>query len=397
MKKNFLIITIFLLLITYIYYCYISLLPDSIYMDPNLNYNFRCLPFINIQVTEEMYYDNKNNSIIEVSFLNKIPIKNINIIDIENIKIIPIGNIIGLKLYTNGVLIVGFSELKDKNNVTISSASNSDIKEGDIIISINDFEIDDIKTLKEVVSNSSGDILNLELLREGNIINTSIKPVEVSNKEYKLGLWVKDAATGVGTISFYEPESRMFAALGHGITDSDTNKLIDIDYGEVVTSKILTVKKSENGNPGEIRGTIINQNKIGEVLKNTNFGVYGILDDLTFLNINVEDTLNIAKRDEIEVGKAKIKCIVDDSNIAKYYEVEIQKIFLDNNYNNKSMQIKITDDELLNKTGGIVRGLSGAPIIQNGKFIGVITNVLVSKPEVGYAVFADIMIENLQK
>ena len=220
-------------------------------------------------------------------------------------------------------------------------------------------------------------------------------PIETDDDEYKLGLWVKDAATGVGTMSFYEPTSKSFAVLGHGITDSDTNTLINIDSGELVTTKIISLKKGESENPGEIKGTIVNQKTIGDVTKNTQFGVYGKLENLTALNIDASKTLNVALRQEIEIGDAKILCALDDNNISKEYSIKIEKIYSDNDYNNKSMLIRITDKELLDKTGGIIRGLSGAPIIQNNKFVGAITNVLVSNPEVGYAVFADLMIKQI--
>lgn len=395
MKKSNFIITIFFLLIVYIYISYVNLLPSSIILLSNETFKIRSLPFIDRIETMQTSNRNIKNSNLEVKLFGKILLKNINISKIENLQIVPIGKIIGLKLYTNGVLIVGFSEIEDINKKIIKPFENSDIKEGDTIISINNSEIEDIKDLKKIVNNSNGENLEIKLLRDGDIITTSISPVEVEKKEYRIGLWVKDAATGVGTITFYEPESKMFAALGHGITDSDTNKLIEIDSGELVTSKILSVKKGENGLPGELKGTIVNQENIGEVIKNTSFGVYGLLNNLTSLNISLENRIPIALREEIELGKATVLCTVDDSNVPKEYNIEIQKIYNDNNYNNKSMLIRITDESLSEKTGGIVRGLSGAPILQNGKFIGAITNVLVSNPEIGYAVFADLMIKEL--
>ena len=395
MKKFNFIITIFIMLFFYIYITYITLLPSNIVILNKNEINIRKLP--GIEITELIQTSNRNttNSNIELKLLGKIPLKSINAYTIENIELVPIGKIIGLKLYTNGVLVVGFSEIEDKNNKLLKPYKESNIQEGDTIIKINNTDIEDIESLKNVVNDSSGNNMEMVLLRNGNIITTSITPAEIVGKQYKLGLWVKDAATGVGTITFYEPESKFFAALGHGITDSDTNKLISIDSGKLVTTKILNVKKGENGIPGEIKGTIINQNTIGEVLKNTQFGVFGILDDLTSLNIDSENRIKIASRDEIKVGEAQILCTVDDTNTVKEYGIEIQKIYYENDYNNKSMLIKISDKELLEKTGGIIRGLSGAPVIQNGKFIGAVTNVLVSNPEVGYAVFADLMVKEL--
>ena len=219
--------------------------------------------------------------------------------------------------------------------------------------------------------------------------------MKTDDKEYKLGLWVKDAATGVGTMTYYEPNSKSFAVLGHGITDSGTNNLINIESGELVTSKVISIKKGEIENPGEIKGTILNQQTIGRVSKNTQFGIYGTLDNLTSLNIDTSKKMKVALRDEIKIGEAKIICSLDNSNKTKEYSIEIEKIYYDNDYNNKSMLIRVTDPELIDKTGGIIRGLSGAPIIQNGKFIGAVTNVLVSNPEIGYAIFGDLMVKEM--
>ena len=163
---------------------------------------------------------------------------------LENIEVIPIGKVIGLKLYTNGVLIVGLSEIENSKPY-----NEEEIKEGDTIIKIDDKYIETIEDLKEAVNNSKGNNLNLTLNRNGSIFTSNIKPVKNKEDEYKLGLWVKDAATGVGTISFYEPNSKSFAALGHGITDNDTDSLIDIESGELVTSKVISIKKGEKGVP----------------------------------------------------------------------------------------------------------------------------------------------------
>ena len=199
---------------------------------------------------------------------------------------------------------------------------------------------------------------------------------------------------GVGTVTFYEPSTKSFAALGHGIVDIDTEELINIASGEFVTTKILNITKGESGNPGRIQGTIDNQENIGIISKNTRFGIYGKVDDTHNLNIDYTKEMEVALRSEIQKGKATILCSLDNEKV-KEYEIEIEKIYVNNNYDNKSMLIKITDQELLEKTGGIIQGMSGSPIIQNGKFVGAITNVLVNNPEEGYAVFGDIMLKQM--
>lgn len=200
---------------------------------------------------------------------------------------------------------------------------------------------------------------------------------------------------GVGTITFYEPETKEFAALGHGILDVDTNKLINIGKGELVTSKILSITKGENGKPGEIKGSIENGTTIGEINKNTLFGIYGKINNLVGLNINVNKVYEVATRNEIKTGEASILCSLDDSG-PQEYKINIDKIYYNNNSNNKSMLISVTDEKLIEKTGGIIQGMSGSPIIQNGKFIGAVTHVLVNDSTEGYAVFGDMMLKQMR-
>lgn len=395
MKRIKIIITIIFLSLIYIYISNITLIPNSIVLINGENFKYKKLPGIEISEIQETSSENYNISNMEFKLFGALPVKNLNVTRIEDIEVVPIGKIIGLKLYTDGVLVVGKSEIEDSEHNMIKPYEGAGINEGDTIVSINNEKVESIETLKRIVNNSKGKNLNITLLRNGTTFTSSIKPIESKNKEYKLGLWVKDAATGVGTMTFYEPFSQSFAVLGHGITDSDTDTLINIDYGELVTSKVISIQKGKTESPGEIKGTILNQQKIGTVNKNTQFGIYGNLENLTSLNIDTSKSMKVASRDEIAIGEAKILCSLDTNNKAEEYSVEIEKIYYDNDYNNKSMLIRITDENLIEKTGGIIRGLSGAPIIQNGKFIGAITNVLVSNPEIGYGIFADLMIKEL--
>lgn len=231
----------------------------------------------------------------------------------------------------------------------------------------------------------------------GEILTSNITPSKVAANEYKLGLWVRDSATGVGTMTFYEPQTQKFGALGHGISDADTNELLDIQTGEVVTSKVVNINKGKKGVPGEIKGSISNGIKLGEVYNNTNFGIFGNLENQNILTLEkYKDGIEIAVRNEIKLGEATILCSLEDNEIDEY-KVEITNIDIDNNTNNKSMQIKITDERLIGKTSGIICGMSGSPIIQNNKLVGALTNVLVSDPQQGYGVFADIMIKEMMK
>lgn len=411
MKKIKFILTFFLLFIIYSYIVFFTVLPENVFLINNEKLILRTP--LGIELIETTMTNNSNNNDsnlactenisedinytnIEVKLFGKLSLKNIKIAKLEEIKVVPIGKVIGLKMYTNGVLVVGMSEVEDNNKHKIKPYENSDIKPGDTILEIDKKRIEDIDNLKQVVNDSNGNKIEITILRNGNIVNTNIIPAQTEESKYQLGLWVKDAATGVGTITFYEPESNSFGILGHGITDSDTNNLINIDSGELVTAKVISLKRGEANIPGEIKGTIINSNTIGEITKNTQFGVFGKLSNLTALNIDISKSIEVASREEIKEGEAQILCSINSSNVSKEYKIEIEKIYKENDYNNKSMLIKITDEELLNETGGIIRGLSGAPIIQNGKFVGAVTNVLVSNPQIGYAIFGDMMVKEIK-
>ena len=390
------ILIIFLMLIIYAYFISIEFLPEEITLLSGEKYSIKTLYGIDTIATSKTGASSSEKIDVDIQLFGKINLKTISVNILDDIEVVPIGKIIGLKLYTNGVLIVGMSEIENIENQLERPFENVDIREGDTIIKVNETEIDSIESLQNEVNNSKGESINLTLVRNGTILTSNIIPTQTEENEYKLGLWVRDAATGVGTVTYYEPKSKQFAALGHGITDIDTNKLIDIESGQLVTSNIVSIKKGEAGSPGEIKGSILNQTTIGNVNKNSIFGIYGQLTNLTSLNIDTSKTVKVALRNEIKTGEAKVICNIDGRQ-TKEYSINIDKIYLDNDSSNKSFIIRVTDKELIDKTGGIIRGLSGAPIIQNGKFIGAITNVLVQNPQIGYGVFADLMIKEMKK
>ena len=397
------IIIITFLLIIYAYVCNISLLPSNyIIMQGE---NLRLYTLLGIRLIEESSYQTlqtsstleqeKINKIGKVSFrlnlFNLIPLKNIDVNVIPKTTVVPMGNAIGLKLYTAGVLVVGMSEIEGKKPY-----ENSGIKEGDRIIQINQNQIDNTDDLMKAVNKSDGNNISIKYVRDEKTITTSIKPLKNSSNEYKIGLWVRDAAAGVGTLTFYEPSSGMFATLGHGIMDIDTAELIKLANGELVTTNILSINKGTKGNPGEIRGTIEAGHTIGSISKNTKFGVFGTINKTPYLNTSNTNEVQVALREEIKTGKAQIICELENGK-KEYYDIEIQRIFISNNKDNKSMLIKVTDKKLSEKTGGIIQGMSGAPIIQNGKFVGAVTHVLVNDPTIGYGVFADIMLKQMKE
>ena len=404
MKKILkMLLLVFFLSVIYVYTLVIENIPSELVIFEGEPISMRTLLGITIKDENQETMEVSSNSgntvsdevgkaTLEVSLFNNISLKNVDVSVLPKTTVIPVGNIAGVKLYTSGVLVVGMSEIEGSDNKKYKPYENSGIEEGDTIIKVNETEINSTEELVETVNSSQGRDIQIKFIHDEETKECSITPVETRSHEYKLGLWVRDSAAGVGTVTFYEPSTKTFGALGHGITDIDTNELINIASGEFVTTRILNITKGESGEPGKIQGTIENQQNIGTISKNSKFGVYGKVDNLSSLNIDTSKEMEVASRDEIQTEKATILCSLDNQK-PQEYEIEIQKIYKENNYDNKSMQIKVTDEKLLEKTGGIIQGMSGSPIIQNGKFIGAVTHVLVNNPQEGYAVFGDIMLK----
>ena len=400
MKKRYFFI-ILILLVILVYASNITQLPSRIFLLNGENIQLKRVFGVefkrkNKEVQETWQDKNLETTKMDVMLFGNMKVKEIAVTTYPRIKVAPTGNLIGLKLYTNGVLVIGTTEVKNIENKIEKPYESINIKEGDTILEVDHQEIDSTQTLQKIVNESNGRDIEIKYARAGETYTANIKPANTAKDEYKLGLWIRDSASGVGTMAFYEPESKKFAALGHGISDGDTGELLDIQTGELVNSKIVSVSKGRKGIPGEIKGSIAKQATIGTVMQNTNFGIFGSLNENIITNNKYSAGLEIALRDEIELGEATILSTVNN-NDTQEYKVEITSIDSENNSNNKSMQIKIVDENLLNNTGGIICGMSGSPIIQNNKIVGALTNVLVSDPQIGYGVFADIMIKEMMK
>ena len=264
----------------------------------------------------------------------------------------PIGRTVGLKLYTNGVLVVGMSEIDGIDGNKYMPYSECGIKEGDMIKEINGKEISNTQELINIVNSSNGKEISIKYQRNEELIYTSIIPIKGKDGTYMIGLWVRDAAAGIGTLTYYEEATKTFAALGHGITDVDTGNLLNISNGELVTSQIVSIVKGVKGRTGEIRGIIDNGEKIGEIESNTSIGVYGKVTNIDFINSIKQEELEVAKRNEIKTGEATIICQLENNKVERY-KIEIKKIYK-NSKDNKSMLIEITDENLIAKTGGII-------------------------------------------
>lgn len=396
------IILLAFLIILYIYILVINYIPEQITIFEGENLSLKTFFGITLNSNDEsltVSADTGEKTInkigtekLSVNLFEKIFLKNIDVSVIPRTTVIPVGSIAGAKLYTSGVLVVGMSEIEGKDKIKYKPYENTGIEEGDTILKINDNIINSTDDLIDKVNESKGEKINIEYIHDEQTKECSIIPIKTDAEEYKIGLWVRDSAAGVGTVTFYEPSTKKFGALGHGITDIDTGELLNIASGEFVTASILNIKKGEDGNPGKIQGTVEEQEIIGKISKNTEFGIYGKIENLSSLNIDASKEMEVALREEIKLGKAYILCSLNNQKVEQY-EIEITKIYKDNNYNNKSMEITVTDPKLIEKTGGIIQGMSGSPIIQNGKFVGAVTHVLVNSATQGYAIFGDLMIK----
>lgn len=303
--------------------------------------------------------------------------------NIKDMDIILGGEAVGIKLLATGVLIMGVD--RDDTNLSV----------GDIILSIDGEKVESNSEVSSILNKSNSDSLKLEISRNNNIFFTDIIPIkdDISGK-YKLGLWVKDSSAGVGTITFYDRNTLRFASLGHGVTETKENYILPITSGGITKTLIYSIKKGEVKNAGELKGTLSN-NILGDIKFNSENGIYGNFIEDKNIDVLKKDSIQILTKSKIKEGKASIFCTLDDNQVHEY-EISIEKVLLTSS-GNKNMIIKITDQNLISKTGGIVQGMSGSPIIQDGKLVGAITHVFLNDPTRGYAVFIENMIEDMNQ
>ncbi|MDU3722184.1 MAG: SpoIVB peptidase [Clostridium celatum] len=385
--KNFSIITAPIAILALITYISISHLPDKIYVNESTEVSDIC-----IQNSSILNKINVKKDKLNVDFLGVIPVKSVAVQKVEDIKLYPGGTSVGIKLSTEGVLVVGFSKVDGVNGSEISPAKNAGIQLGDVLLKVNEEAIESSKQLSSILRNNNSSSVNIEFLRDGCKFNKEVELIKEGD-EYKLGLWVRDSTAGIGTLTFYHKDSETFGALGHPITDGDTNTTFTIKEGELLSASVLSVRKGEKGTPGELRGLFVNEkNSIGNIQNNTSSGIFG-QSYVPLVNSEFNQPMSIGYRNEITEGKATIITTIDDSG-PKEYEIEIVKLLQQDKPGPKSMIIKVTDEELLSKTGGIVQGMSGSPIIQNNKIVGAVTHVLINKPDIGYGIYIEWMLED---
>ena len=357
-------------------------IPDSFRVVEGQELDLQTLGFSTEPVTEnEIDVISMNHSTGEydadVLLFNTIPIKTVHVDVTEPLMLVPCGTPFGIKMFTNGVVVVGMSDI-DSESGKVNPATEAGLKIGDIITNINGVTVNENEEVSEAIQDCNGESLVLTVKRDTEILEISLNPVKTSQDgSYKGGLWVRDSTAGIGTVTFYNPENGLFGGLGHG-------------NGDIVPVTISGVTKGQKGAAGELRGYFSSNQAIGNLFINSDEGVYGQLDASPV----EQQALPVAMKQEVKEGPAQILTTVADGE-PQYYNVTIESIEYKNSSRVKNLVVLVTDEVLLEKTGGIVQGMSGSPIIQNGKIVGAVTHVFLNDPTRGYGIFAENMVENL--
>ncbi|HHU22817.1 MAG TPA: SpoIVB peptidase [Clostridiales bacterium] len=306
----------------------------------------------------------------------------------EITELVPMGCTVGIEMKMDGVLVVGLSNLETENG-PFSPAGNAGIMPGDLLVRLGNCEIRSAQEFIDAASKLTGEEVAVTVRRGERIIQYSVKPLPTEDGAYQLGLWLRDSVSGIGTVTFYDPKSGLYGALGHSITDADTGVIMPLGSGCIIGSTVVDVRKGCSGAPGELCGHFDKNKNWGNILKNTPNGIFGIMMGGAF---DVQQkAIPVAKEEEVKLGAATILANVSGTQVEEY-AVEITRIYRSNN-SGKSMMLTVTDPKLLERTGGIVKGMSGSPIIQNGKLIGAVTHVLVNNPDRGYGISIERMLE----
>lgn len=306
--------------------------------------------------------------------------------------LVPVGRAVGIKLFSDGVMVVGFSQIPAAGG-TQTPARTCGLKEGDIITHINSAEVDTIEEVQGQLEQIGGNEMSIRALRDGREVQVTAQAVQcATDGSYKLGAWLRDSMAGIGTVTYYDPETGAFGALGHGVNDVDTAQLMPLETGGVLKATVTDVKKGQRGEPGELHGTFELSKDVGELTANTAQGIFGTLADDNMAE--GMEPVEVASRDQVKTGKATIYSNISGDKV-KPYEVEITKIFSADS-DGRDLMLRVTDPILLEATGGIVQGMSGSPILQDGRLVGAVTHVLVGDPTQGYGILAERMLKTAE-
>ncbi len=326
-----------------------------------------------------------------------VPVKTVKVNVSDDVMVIPGGQSIGVTLYTKGALVVGITGIQLEGGEVVNPAREAGMLPGDVILSINGTEVNDADHVSEIVENTAG-TLKIVVDRAGREMTLSIDPVtDFSDGKKRLGIWVRDSTAGVGTLTFISTgNDHWFAGLGHAICDIDTGSILTVREGEIYFSEVIQVHRGENGAPGEIKGYFSSASgMMGLIQQNCEYGIYGPLyEDVDMTKFS--DPIPVASRDEVKLGAATILATIDGEGV-KEFDCEIIKLNPQASPEQKGIVLRVTDPELLEVTGGIVQGMSGSPILQNGKLVGAVTHVFVNNPTKGYGLYVDWMLDQIEQ
>lgn len=365
-------------------------IPDEIfvYADEETDWEtFFQEPLISYDETVEV---SQNGSYqIRCKWLGVLPLKTIKVHTVEKQEVLVSGSPVGIYMETKGVLVIDSGEITDREGIRRTPAEHI-IQSGDYICEIDGKVLTGKRQLMQLVRENQGEPMELQVIRHQETIKLEMTPVETEDGSYKLGIWVRDNIQGIGTLTYVEPNGT-FGALGHGISDADTGERLEISDGDLYRADILSIRKGTAGTPGELRGVINyrEENRIGTICGNSQYGIRGQLEPGKYSESMKKIPTGL--KQEIQTGKAEIRCDIGDG--IREYQCEILEIDSNAKDTNKCFVLRITDDDLLSRTGGIVQGMSGSPVLQNGKLIGAITHVFVNDPTKGYGIFIENMME----
>lgn len=327
---------------------------------------------------------------VDLKMFGVIPFSTVNVEVVDEMYVAVLGNPFGMKLYTEGVLVIDMTDV-DSENGNVNPAKEAGIKKGDYIVSANGTMIYTNEDLASVVESSGGEKIDFVVQRGNKKRKFSFSAVKSKETgDYRIGLWIRDSTAGIGTLTFYSPATGIICGLGHGICDDETGTLFSLNSGQMVSAQIVSVAKGSAGSPGELKGRFT-YDTIADISLNCENGVYGKLKG----RIDVSNLTEIALKQEVKDGEAQILCTVDGEK-PKLYSCTVKKRSSAYLSDTQNLTVTVTDEELIKKTGGIVQGLSGSPIIQNGKLIGAVTHVLIDDPTAGYGIFAENMLKEAQ-
>lgn len=325
---------------------------------------------------------------VPVKLFGVVPVKNVDVKVIRKMKVAPSGQPIGIYVETNGLLVLDTAEIEGRDGLTYAPGENV-LKAGDYILKWDETPVATIRDLNEEIQRTKDKKVSVLLRRNGEQVKVAVRPILATDRTYKIGTWVREDTQGIGTLTYVTEEGK-FGTLGHGITDVDTGTLLNLHGGELFQTKIMDITRGTKGEPGELQGYInmVATNEIGQISINTDVGVFGKMES-DRIEEYAGDFVSVGMKQDIKDGKAYIYANLEGK--PRKYEIQIEEINL-NSMDNKSMEIRVTDSRLLQLTGGIVQGMSGSPIIQDGKLVGAVTHVLVDDPSRGYGVFIETML-----